>query len=88
MIDRSGDQSDAGEARLRAYLTEHGVVARIVSPGVPMPTVPLAAAAIGVHESQIIKSVLFQSIPAKSSWRSPAELPASTAASSLPFPVT
>jgi prolyl-tRNA editing enzyme YbaK/EbsC (Cys-tRNA(Pro) deacylase) len=61
VIDRSEDESVAGEARLRAYLTEHGVAAQLVSSGVPMPTVPLAAAATGVHESQIIKSVLFQS---------------------------
>jgi prolyl-tRNA editing enzyme YbaK/EbsC (Cys-tRNA(Pro) deacylase) len=51
--------STTGEQRLLAYLAEHGIAAEIVRPGVPMPTVPLAAAAIGVTEAQIIKSVLF-----------------------------
>jgi Cys-tRNA(Pro) deacylase len=35
------------------------ISAKILKPGVPMPTVPLAAAAIAVREDQIIKSVLF-----------------------------
>lgn len=48
-----------GEARLRAYLAAADVLAEIVEPGVAMPTVPLAAAAIGVRVEQIIKSVLF-----------------------------
>lgn len=49
-----------GEARLRAYLAATDTIAEILAPAVPMPTVPLAAAAIGVREDQIIKSVLFQ----------------------------
>lgn len=53
------DSSHAGESRLRAYIAEHAIDAEIVAPGVPMPTVPLAAAAIGVPDEQIIKSVLF-----------------------------
>ncbi|HKG25402.1 MAG TPA: YbaK/EbsC family protein [Thermomicrobiales bacterium] len=48
-----------GEA-LVAYLRERGVEAELLSPGVPMPTVPLAAAAIGVAEDRIIKSLLFR----------------------------
>lgn len=49
-----------GELQLRDFLANRGMAARIHRPGVPMPTVPLAAAAIGVREEQIIKSVLFQ----------------------------
>ncbi|HEY8448288.1 MAG TPA: YbaK/EbsC family protein [Thermomicrobiales bacterium] len=45
--------------RLLQWLREHGVDAELLRPGVPMPTVPLAAAAIGVPEEQIIKSLLF-----------------------------
>lgn len=52
-----------GEALLRSYLAAADVIAEIVEPRVPMPTVPLAAAAIGVREEQIIKSVLFRTKP-------------------------
>lgn len=45
---------------LLARLGSLGVEAELLEPGVPMPTVPLAAAAIGVSESAIIKSVLFE----------------------------
>jgi prolyl-tRNA editing enzyme YbaK/EbsC (Cys-tRNA(Pro) deacylase) len=45
---------------LVAYLRDLGVDAELLTPGVPMPTVPLAAAAIGVTEDQIIKSLLFR----------------------------
>jgi Cys-tRNA(Pro) deacylase len=45
---------------LVAFLRERGVDAELLAPGVPMPTVPLAAAAIGVAEDQIIKSLLFR----------------------------
>jgi prolyl-tRNA editing enzyme YbaK/EbsC (Cys-tRNA(Pro) deacylase) len=45
--------------RLTRYLVENGIEAVIVAPGVPMPTVPLAATAIGVEVDQIVKSVLF-----------------------------
>ncbi|MGH2561052.1 MAG: YbaK/EbsC family protein [Thermomicrobiales bacterium] len=48
-----------GVQRLRAFLTHRGVEAEILLPGVPMPTVPTAAAAIGVTEDQILKSLLF-----------------------------
>jgi prolyl-tRNA editing enzyme YbaK/EbsC (Cys-tRNA(Pro) deacylase) len=41
------------------FLSEHGVEARFHSPGVPMPTVVSAAAAIGVSEEQILKTLLF-----------------------------
>ncbi len=45
---------------LLAFLAEHGVDHEIVAPGVPMPTVPAAAAAIGVGVEQILKTLLFQ----------------------------
>jgi prolyl-tRNA editing enzyme YbaK/EbsC (Cys-tRNA(Pro) deacylase) len=44
---------------LVASLRDAGVDAELLAPGVPMPTVPLAAAAIGVREEQIVKSLLF-----------------------------
>jgi Cys-tRNA(Pro)/Cys-tRNA(Cys) deacylase len=44
---------------LLAFLAEHGVDHEIVAPGVPMPTVPAAAAAIGVGVEQILKTLLF-----------------------------
>ncbi|MGH2533778.1 MAG: YbaK/EbsC family protein [Thermomicrobiales bacterium] len=51
--------TDDGVDRLRAYLAHHGVAAEIIQPGIPMPTVPAAAAAVGVTEDQILKSLLF-----------------------------
>jgi Cys-tRNA(Pro) deacylase len=44
---------------LLAFLEEHGVDHVVVAPGVPMPTVPAAAAAIGVGVEQILKTLLF-----------------------------
>lgn len=44
---------------LLAFLAEHRVDHDIVAPGVPMPTVPAAAAAIGVGVEQILKTLLF-----------------------------
>jgi prolyl-tRNA editing enzyme YbaK/EbsC (Cys-tRNA(Pro) deacylase) len=44
---------------LRDFLARHEVVVEFLAPGVPMPTVPAAAAAIGVPEEQILKTVLF-----------------------------
>lgn len=46
-------------AHLLAYIAAHGLDAEILAPGLPMPTVPLAAAAIGVPEAHILKSLLF-----------------------------
>ena len=45
---------------LLAWLQAKGVSATLLRPGVPMPTVPLAAEAIGVEPSRILKSILFQ----------------------------
>lgn len=41
------------------FLATHGIDAQFIAPGVPMPTVPAAAAAIGASEEQILKTVLF-----------------------------
>ncbi len=42
-----------------AYLVQRDIDAQLIEPGVPMPTVPLAAAAIGATEDQIIKTLVF-----------------------------
>ncbi|MCC7021818.1 MAG: YbaK/EbsC family protein [Thermomicrobiales bacterium] len=46
-------------ARLLAFLEGHPIDVEFVAPGVPMPTVPSAAAAIGVPEEAILKTLLF-----------------------------
>ncbi len=45
---------------LLAWLTDLGIETRLLKPGVPMPTVPLAARAIDVDERQILKTLLFR----------------------------
>jgi Cys-tRNA(Pro) deacylase len=45
---------------LAAVLGPLGLEAEIVAPGVPMPTVAAAAAAMGCDEERIFKSILFQ----------------------------
>lgn len=52
--------SDLAPPHLLAYLAAHGVNYEISAPGVPMPTVPAAAAAIGVDTEQILKTLLFR----------------------------
>ena len=47
---------------LRSFLEERGIDARFVAPGSPMPTVPLAAQAIGVPEDMILKTLLFAGV--------------------------
>ncbi|MDC0708191.1 YbaK/EbsC family protein [Stigmatella sp. ncwal1] len=49
-----------GSDRLKQYLTTQTVDASLVRPGQEMPTVPLAAAALGVSPGQIVKSILFE----------------------------
>ncbi len=44
---------------LQAFLDAHTIAAEIVFPGAPTPTVPAAAAALGVEADQIVKSVIF-----------------------------
>ena len=43
---------------LADYITSHRLDAELLAPGVPMPTVSLAAAAIGAREDQILKTLL------------------------------
>jgi len=53
------DPNLTGRARVEAALECLGIDAEIVTPGSPMPTVPLAAEAIGCTVEQIIKTVVF-----------------------------
>src|SRR4051794_28446777 len=48
-----------GLERCRAAINELELDTEIVHPGVPMPTVPLAAEAIGCDVDQIVKTVVF-----------------------------
>jgi prolyl-tRNA editing enzyme YbaK/EbsC (Cys-tRNA(Pro) deacylase) len=47
-----------GPDDLLAWCAAHGVPARLVRPGVPTPTVPEAAAAVGVAPEQVLKSLV------------------------------
>ncbi len=53
------DPNLTGRSRVEAALECLGIDAEIVSPGSPMPTVPLAAEALGCTVEQIIKTVVF-----------------------------
>jgi len=53
------DPNLTGRPRVEAALAILGIEAEIVSPGTPMPTVPLAAEAVGCAVEQIIKTVVF-----------------------------
>ncbi len=50
---------DDAPTHLVAFLERHGIAAEFIAPGVPMPTVPAAAEAIGVPTDQILKTLLF-----------------------------
>jgi Cys-tRNA(Pro) deacylase len=50
---------DHAPTQLLAFLTDHAIDAEFIEPGVPMPTVPAAAAAIGVREEQVLKTLVF-----------------------------
>ncbi|HET7036629.1 MAG TPA: YbaK/EbsC family protein [Thermomicrobiaceae bacterium] len=52
--------TEDGPALLGRYLRQIGAAAEIVFPGAPTPTVPAAAAALGVAPARIVKSLLFQ----------------------------
>ena len=56
----AGDAEQTPSERLITYLRRHKIDAEVIAPGVPMPTVALAAAAIGARPEQILKSLLFQ----------------------------
>ncbi len=47
---------------LAGFIHTHQIEAEIIDPGVPMPTVDAAAAAMGVSSERIFKSILFQSL--------------------------
>jgi prolyl-tRNA editing enzyme YbaK/EbsC (Cys-tRNA(Pro) deacylase) len=47
------------DRELQQWLTERAVAAKLVYPGVPTPTVPDAANALGVKSEQIMKSLVF-----------------------------
>jgi prolyl-tRNA editing enzyme YbaK/EbsC (Cys-tRNA(Pro) deacylase) len=55
------DPNLTGRERVEAALEDLKLNAEIVSPGRPMPTVPLAAEAVGCSVEQIIKTVVFAS---------------------------
>ena len=46
-------------AGLAGFIAEHGIAATLLTPPASTPTVAAAAAALGVDERQIIKSLLF-----------------------------
>lgn len=50
---------ESAPPHLLAFIRRHEVVAEFLAPGVPMPTVVAAAAAIDVPEDQILKTILF-----------------------------
>ncbi|WP_224250214.1 YbaK/EbsC family protein [Hyalangium gracile] len=49
-----------GSERLRRYLEGQQVQASLIKPGSEMPTVPLAAAALGVAPAQIVKTIALE----------------------------
>ena len=51
--------TDGAPAHLLAFLEKHFVDFEFLAPGVPMPTVLAAAAAIGVSPQSILKTLLF-----------------------------
>ena len=53
------DPSPSPVQALARFIAEHGIAAEIVPVAVETPTVPAAAAALGVSTAQIIKSLLF-----------------------------
>lgn len=46
--------------RVQQYVNTHGLAARLIAPETEMPTVPLAAVALGVTEGQIVKTIVFE----------------------------
>ncbi|MFN8591429.1 MAG: YbaK/EbsC family protein [Thermomicrobiales bacterium] len=53
------DVTATAPRQLIAFLERHGIEAELLAPGVPMPTVTLAAEAIGVAEDAILKTLIF-----------------------------
>ena len=48
-----------GSDELLAFCRVHGLEVRLLRPGVPTPTVPEAAAAVGVEPARVVKSLVF-----------------------------
>lgn len=46
--------------QVQQYVDAQGLAARLIAPQAEMPTVPLAAAALGVAEGQIVKTIVFE----------------------------
>jgi Cys-tRNA(Pro) deacylase len=46
--------------KVQEYIQAQGLTARLIAPETAMPTVPLAAAALGVAEGQIVKTIVFE----------------------------
>jgi L-threonine kinase len=51
---------------LAGFVAQHGIRAELVFPGAEMPTVPLAASALGVASARIVKSVVLRENKKKS----------------------
>ena len=49
------------DADLKAFVEAHNIPAKLVYPSAPTPTVPAAAAALGVAPEAVIKSLVFLS---------------------------
>ena len=58
-MDDTSEQHPLAPKNLQAYLENFEIEGEIVYPGAPTPTVPAAAAALGVDADQIVKSVVF-----------------------------
>lgn len=57
--DQHAVQAVRTDVDLMRWVHARGVAARLVVPGVPTPTVPDAAAALGVDADQVLKSLVF-----------------------------
>jgi prolyl-tRNA editing enzyme YbaK/EbsC (Cys-tRNA(Pro) deacylase) len=55
---KGASETPLGPQALMAWCAAHGVAARLLRPGVPTPTVPLAAAAAGVLPERVLKSLV------------------------------
>lgn len=53
------ESKELAPSHLIELLERESIPATFLAPGIPMPTVPSAAAAIGVEERQILKTLLF-----------------------------
>lgn len=56
----AADATTTSDSPLRAYLEGHAARAELVRPGTEMPTVGLAALALGVASERIVKTIVFR----------------------------